>query len=786
MADLYTLFGEDLVHALGWTFVHSLWQGSLIALVMTALLSRTSDHAARQRYAVAMSSLAAVLTAAVVTFIVLYRPSAAVVQPALTDMPAHLMLLVDDPVIATPGLKAWISQYTPLLVSIWLLGAAFFALRFLSGLLYIRYMKGTATDVQGKWQQTLTAISGQLGYPKTVRLAQSALVRIPVVVGYFKPVILFPVGVINQLTTEEVEAILAHEMAHLVRNDFLHNIFQSLVEVIFYYHPAVWWISAVARAERENCCDDLAVQVCGNSLTYAKALVSVEDMRMHAPALALPFAANRGHLLNRIKRILNQPQTKSNVMEKFIATAILIGCVTMLSFTSKDIPVPETGDIKTLTALNVTMDTIPVRTTINTTFRGQDVEMHMQNGEVHYLGIDGTEIDPADYSAHQEVIDALREMSERTPISDPPVPPAPSEFPEFYAPAPPPVPAVPPVPSVAPIAPIAPVPPVPPVGLIAPVSPFAPIPPIPPVQPAFPPVHNQGYNETLIIREPSGGNGYSYRIHNENGNSNITIDRNKGIAIIDGREIVLDADSVFVIERVQRHRHPGLFSYGHRVSGQVTKEQLEQYEREIELWAEQWKAQQLQWEDYARQWKEQQQPLWEEYAREWKMQQPQWEEYTRLWKEQQPQWEAYAKEWQLQQPQWEQYQIDMQQWAKDFKVNDEQRREAIENSAKTRARLTEQLAESTYGTHIQGHLFSADDLRGTLSVRSTPSDRFLSSMAKEGLIDPSGSYHILLTESRLRIDGKRMPDNVHQKYLGLYEKIYGAPVTGKTRIELSN
>jgi beta-lactamase regulating signal transducer with metallopeptidase domain len=198
-------------------------------------------------------------------------------------------------------LYSWIARLNPVLVSIWITGVLFFALRFCFGLGYLRHLKASAETPAGEWQTALNSIVRSLHYPRKVRLAESALLRIPVVVGYLKPVILFPVGIINQLRADEVDAILAHEVAHLMRNDFVHNLVQSLIEMVFYYHPAVWWISSVVRAERENCCDDLAIQVCNSSLTYAKALVRLEDISYSAPpALALPFAGSKGHLLNRI------------------------------------------------------------------------------------------------------------------------------------------------------------------------------------------------------------------------------------------------------------------------------------------------------------------------------------------------------------------------------------------------------------------------------------------------------------------------------------------------------
>lgn len=201
------------------------------------------------------------------------------------------------------------------------------------------------------WQDRMERLSKKLSLKRKVRLLESALVTVPMVIGWIKPVILIPVGAVNGLTMEQAEAVLAHELAHISRHDFLINLLQSLVEVIFYFNPAVWWISAVIRAERENCCDDIALGLCENRLAYAKALVVIQEQnKTRVPGMALAFSNRRKQMLNRIGRILNHPQNKSKIMEKFVITSLLILALLGISMSEYRTPDDLTGKKDLVTA----------------------------------------------------------------------------------------------------------------------------------------------------------------------------------------------------------------------------------------------------------------------------------------------------------------------------------------------------------------------------------------------------------------------------------------------------
>ncbi len=177
------------------------------------------------------------------------------------------------------------------------------SVRLAGGLYLIERIKKQASEAGGRTLQELTdGLARRLNIGRTVVLMVSDKVATPAAVGLFRAVILFPASAITKLSPEDIEALLAHELAHIRRYDYFVNLSQSVVETVLFYHPCVWWISNVVRTEREHCCDDLALYALGDRDQYARALLGLEQSRQAAPRLAM--AANRGQLLARIHRIL--------------------------------------------------------------------------------------------------------------------------------------------------------------------------------------------------------------------------------------------------------------------------------------------------------------------------------------------------------------------------------------------------------------------------------------------------------------------------------------------------
>ena len=190
--------------------------------------------------------------------------------------------------------------------STWLSGVALLTLRLLAGWLWVQRLssRGTSPAPRG-WQQMVVRLSKRLHISRPIRLLESAMVEVPTVIGWLRPVVLMPASALAGMAPEQLEAILAHELAHIRRHDYLVNLLQTLVETLLFYHPAVWWLSRRIRIERENCCDDLAVSLCGDPYAYAKALADLEELRADSGRLVL--AATGGSLLYRVRRLLGAP-----------------------------------------------------------------------------------------------------------------------------------------------------------------------------------------------------------------------------------------------------------------------------------------------------------------------------------------------------------------------------------------------------------------------------------------------------------------------------------------------
>ncbi len=465
MDFVYQIISEELIQAIGWTVIHSFWQATLIGIILAVVMIPLQNRSARLRYELAGFSLLLVLLSAIATFTILYDQALSVSPESivLSELDSHSFVMQ-----ATHASQDFLSRsisyfdaHMPLIVSLWLLGATFFLLRLLGGYAYVQHIRHHRNQALPEvWQRKLKRLSRSLAVKKSIALLESSLVKVPMVIGSLKPAILLPIGAVNNLSEQEVEAILAHELAHIWRNDYLLNLFLSAIEVVFYYHPAVWWISGSIRAERENCCDDVAVKLCGNSLTYAKALVQLQTYQHAVPVFAMSFSGRKTHLLKRIKRILNQPQKNNHIMEKITATAFLLLAVLFLSVSagpSYKTTIPETTIDKSEQRLEeqkvhvvfvakTTADTIPPagknRRKMILHKDDQRVELMTENGEVTQLKVDGEEIPQEDYEEYSDLIEELREEVVAPP-HPPNAPPAPQALRFDDAPRPPMPPAAP-------------------------------------------------------------------------------------------------------------------------------------------------------------------------------------------------------------------------------------------------------------------------------------------------------------------------------------------------------
>jgi beta-lactamase regulating signal transducer with metallopeptidase domain len=289
------------IQTLGSALLHFLWQGAALALLLWIAVSFTRDP--RVRYGLAVCALALMALCPLATVVFLARPAVVAAVPGYA--PVSIALSSFSEALRTPA-EAPSFDWLSCAVWVWCGGVIVFSARALGGWMVFERLRRTAQETVGaSLLESCRRLERRIGIVTLVRYAHSEMVDTPAVVGWFRPVVLIPLSALAALPVEQLEAIVAHELAHIKRYDALVNLFQIAAETVFFYHPAVWWVNRVIRAERENCCDDIAVEVCGNASEYARALATLSG-RAARPAWAM--AANGGALKSRVSRLLGLRQ----------------------------------------------------------------------------------------------------------------------------------------------------------------------------------------------------------------------------------------------------------------------------------------------------------------------------------------------------------------------------------------------------------------------------------------------------------------------------------------------
>jgi len=322
-------FTPDVLRTLGLSLLHFLWQGAVLAVLAAA--SMAVVRKASTRYALAIGALLAMVAAPVFTYVALRESSpifAAAVQNSAPAI-ANAVNLASHR-IATKGQSSFVSSsLLTTFVELWFVGVLLFSLRTAGGFFLVaRLRRRDSKPMSATVVPLCREMQNRLGITRAIRYCESLHLDAPAVVGWFRPVVLLPISALTGLTELQLRAVIAHELAHIRRLDAFFNLFQVAAETLLFYHPAVWWLSKRIRAERENCCDDVALAVCGNPAEYARALALMEEWRV-APCFAM--AANRGPLASRVTRLLGLTEKASSLRNAGVAFAILCLAAALLA-----------------------------------------------------------------------------------------------------------------------------------------------------------------------------------------------------------------------------------------------------------------------------------------------------------------------------------------------------------------------------------------------------------------------------------------------------------------------
>jgi beta-lactamase regulating signal transducer with metallopeptidase domain len=331
MRNLANGISPELLQALGWTLLHFVWQGAGLAALFA--VANTVCRRASTRYALAVITLVLMMAAPVITFTALSRQTVPAVRSGAQGASASTVKPVQGVSVAAhpsaPGTEvpAWQPAGMLWFVEAWFLGVVLLSLRTAGGLFVIERMRRKEIKpVLAELYEKCVALQRGMGLDRMIQYCECLRLDAPAVLGWFRPVVLLPARALTGLTEEQIEAVIAHELAHIRRLDCFVNLFQIGVETLLFYHPAVWWVSQRIRAERENCCDDEAIAVCGDAVNYARALTLMEEWRT-APSLMM--AANRSPLSQRVVRLLglDGPAGRVRVAGLAVGFACLAGAL---------------------------------------------------------------------------------------------------------------------------------------------------------------------------------------------------------------------------------------------------------------------------------------------------------------------------------------------------------------------------------------------------------------------------------------------------------------------------
>ncbi|MGB3587310.1 MAG: M56 family metallopeptidase [Tunicatimonas sp.] len=313
---------ETWIQTIGWTLVHSLWIVTLIAIGLRLLLAIIPSQRAKARYLLAVAALLGAVIALVTTGVYVHEPVEEVIHSttAIHSVESFATNYTPvNPVLSEPWhrqfndkLQLWLAPHLSGILVIWFSGMLFFLLRGTGRIVYLHRLTQLNTQpLNPSWKNTVAQLIQMLKIRRKIIVRISPHIRSPFVAGFLKPMILLPLSAFSQLSPDQLEAILAHELAHIRRWDDAVNWLQVAVEIVLFYHPALWWISQVIRDEREKCCDDLAVAICGSALVYTKALTQLESLPNTTSSFALALSRSGNGLLGRVERLL-QPHNSNN------------------------------------------------------------------------------------------------------------------------------------------------------------------------------------------------------------------------------------------------------------------------------------------------------------------------------------------------------------------------------------------------------------------------------------------------------------------------------------------
>jgi len=417
-----SLQNSDLLQSIGWTLLHSLWQGIIIALIAAFIIYFIPKRRADLKHLITLFSMLSILLCTVITFGIL-NDTKIIEQNIQTQVIPLIEVEFTEPkanfitaVIYETDL--YFTEQMPVIVGIWLIFVVILSSKFIVKIaLSQRIKKIHKISIHKKWHCKVEELSKKLNLKKVVGIYESSLVNVPCVVGFIKPIILLPLSTLTHLSVENIEMILLHELSHIKRNDYLINIFQTILDILFFYNPGYRWISEQARIERELACDDMVILVSNDALTYAKTLALVEDspINSNSDIVSLTITGNKKSLKYRIKRLFNKEEKLTYKSTNILSLMCVILFMTsgLLAKPYPNIDQNKTESLKTnLQKLNA--ETVTIQRTVSTgLFSDTKVNVQFTKNKLVSVTLNGKKLNRDEFYKYEHYLTDEKESQKR-------------------------------------------------------------------------------------------------------------------------------------------------------------------------------------------------------------------------------------------------------------------------------------------------------------------------------------------------------------------------------------
>ena len=450
MSGILNNIPDGLSLSIGWTIFHSIWIGALISLVLFIALSVNKNGSANLRYNLSVGALLTFLLSCSYVFVKTFLSTSNSPDLEISGLMLNegiemigKISIVDSSsgeIIATTGILekilSFISRNYSILSLAWLAGIVILFFRFTGGLILSNRIRSSSIIVNdNKLIDLLESLKTKLRINTVIKLAETGIAKVPMVIGSIKPYIIIPAGSLTGVPLEQVEAIILHELAHIKRQDFLVNLIQSLVEIVLFYHPATWWISSNIRNEREMCCDNIVVNNSRETLSYIKALLKLSQQSQSSPVQAVAASGQQKNILNRIKIIAKMKKKGINRIDKItsalMSIVVITGIVLIMGFRSPEEAAPIVTDdlmevsesfLSTPPLLSIIQeqpatqqDTVRSSGTVHRDFvdpadnKEKEATLTFKNGKLTKLIIEGKTIPESDYGKYSDLVKDTKE-----------------------------------------------------------------------------------------------------------------------------------------------------------------------------------------------------------------------------------------------------------------------------------------------------------------------------------------------------------------------------------------